>query len=56
MTLLLCILTMVCGFLLGVCCAVRAVEKYYPTTWKLLLLEIKTNKQKRAGAAHDKEA
>lgn len=56
MTLLLVILALLGGFAFGICCTTLAIEKYYPTAWKILLLEIKANKQKRADAACDKEA
>lgn len=56
MTLLLGILPMLCGFLLGCWCIVCAIEKYCPTTWRILGLELENNKQKRADAAREKEA
>lgn len=54
MTLLLVILALLGGFVFGICCTALAIEKYYPTAWKILLLEIKANKRKRAEAARQK--
>ncbi len=56
LTLLLVILALLGGLALGICCTACAIEEYYPTAWKILLLEIKANKQKRADAARNKEA
>jgi len=56
MTLLLVILALMCSFVFGVICTACSIEKHYPTAWKILSLEIKANKQKRADAARDKEA
>jgi len=56
MTLLLVFLALLVGFVFGICCTALGIEKYYPTAWKILSLEIKANKQKRADAARDKEA
>lgn len=56
MTLLLVILALLGGFVFGIYCTVLGVEKHYKTAWKILLLEIKANKQKRADAAREKEA
>lgn len=44
------------GFILGIRCTIHAIETRYPTTWKLLALEMENNKYKRADAARDKEA
>ncbi len=55
MTLLL-VIFLLLGFMAGIICTTLAIEKHYPTAWKILSLEIKANKQKRADAAHDKEA
>lgn len=53
--LLLVIIAMMCSFVLGVICTACSIEKHYPTAWKILSLEIKAKKQKRADAARDKE-
>ncbi len=53
---LLIFLALCCGWLLGVCCTIYTIKNRYPTTWVLLGLEMKNNKQKRADAARDKEA
>lgn len=50
MTLLLGILAMLCGFLLGCWCIICAIEKYCPTTWRILGLELENNKKKREEA------
>lgn len=56
MTTLLVLLAMGAGFGVGICCVMLGIEKRYPTAWKILVLEIKANKQKRADAAREKEA
>lgn len=53
---LLLILALWVGFCLGIQSTIRTIESRYPTTWDILGLEMKVNKQKRADAAHDKEA
>lgn len=55
MTLLLVIFLLI-GFMAGIVCTTLGIEKHYPTAWKILSMEIKANKQKRADAARDKEA
>lgn len=55
-TLLLVLLGIAAGIALGFSGCMISVEKYYPTAWKILTLESKAHKQKRAEAARDKEA
>lgn len=38
------------GWLLGVRCTIYTIETRYPTTWTLLGLEMKNNKQNRVDA------
>ena len=51
MTLLLVILALLGGFVFGMFCAFCCIKVNYPTAWRILLLEIKARKQKRADAA-----
>lgn len=55
-TLLLVLLGIAAGIALGFSGCMISIEKYYPTAWKILTLENKAHKQKRADAARDKEA
>ena len=54
-TLLLVLLGIAVGIALGFSGCMLSIEKYYPTAWKILTLESKANKQKRAEAAQQKE-
>lgn len=56
MGILLVILALLGGFVFGMFCAFCCIKVNYPTAWKILLLEVKTNKRKRADAAREKEA
>ncbi|MBQ8616199.1 MAG: hypothetical protein IJ418_01680 [Clostridia bacterium] len=53
---LLILLALCGGWLLGVRCTIYTIKTRYPTTWTLLGLEMKNNKQKQVEAACDKEA
>ncbi len=44
------------GLVFGIWCTVRIMETRFPMTWKILVLEAKAHKQKRADAARNKEA
>lgn len=56
MTMLLIILALLGSFALGFWCALCAVKMCYPMAWKLLVLEMQANQQRRADAACNKEA
>lgn len=44
------------GLVSGIWCTVLVMETRFPMTWKILVLEAKAHKQKRADAARNKEA
>ena len=56
MGILLVILSLLGGFALGFWCALCSVKMCYPMAWKLLIMEMQANQQRRADAARDKEA
>ncbi len=51
MGILLVIFALLGGFVFGMFCAFCCIKVNYPTAWKILLLEVKANKRKRADAA-----